>query len=275
MCVPPANVVICVVKVACNRPVTTAPASERGRRLLQPCKGVIRHARANFGARFRVIGIEPCAARRIQHLGHDQPPVDGREGQHLPAQHLAMGVTALGHLSGLCHNQVLDPDAKAAFAVISRLIRQDHAGLNGHMADPAEALWPLMHGQIGPNPMTQAMIKILMRVPKGRAPDCLDIPARQPFGPDQPRHVDHAHQHPGKGRACLGRGCANGNRPGNIRGSVQILPATVQHDQMTVLQRAVGLFGDAVMHDGPIGAGACDGLKTDVLQRVVAAAHGL
>ena len=132
-----------------------------------------------------LLGQGPCV---------DQPPVDGGEGERAEPQHLAV-VVAARQCGGVLHqHKVLDPDAEGPFAVIARLIGQDHAGFQHHIASAGQPLRSFMDGKVAADTMAGPMVEILPGQPEIVACDRIKMLACDAFGPAQARYRDHALQ---------------------------------------------------------------------------------
>ncbi len=75
---------------------------------------------------------------------------------------------------------------------------------------------------------------------------------------------DMAFQHAGEAVAHLGRGRAHDHRARHVGGAVGILRAGIDQEHLIVLDRGIGRAGDAVMHNGAVGAGAGNGIERQV-----------
>ena len=121
--------------------------------------------------------------------------------------------------------------------------------------------------------MPGAMVVILPRQPKCCTGQRIKVAPRQTFGKAGAGDGDHALQHAGEGRARLVPRIAQGDGAGDIGGAIHILPAAVHQQKLVRAQAAVGVFGHAVVDDGPMRTGPADGVETDVMQRVGGAAE--
>ena len=78
-------------------------------------------------------------------------------------------------------------------------------------------------------------------------------------------------QHAGEAILHLGRRLADGDCAGDVRGAVEILRAGIDQIEFALLQGAVGRLGGPVMHDGSVGPGAGNGVKTEVAEELARA----
>ena len=102
------------------------------------------------------------------------------------------------------------------------------------MADTRQALGSFMDAQVSAHAVPDAVVEVLTSPPQRRARDTFDIPSGQTDGPVQHRQRDHALQDPGETGLFLIPDLANRNGAGDVGGSVQVLTAAVQHQQMAV-----------------------------------------
>src|SRR5262249_53802391 len=82
-------------------------------------------------------------------------------------------------------------------------------------------------------------------------------------------------EHAGEAFAHLRARLADRDGAGDVGGTVLILAAGIDQEQLARLDRAVGLTGDAVMDNGAVRPRARDGGKRDFLEQAALAAEAL
>ena len=132
-----------------------------------------------------------------------------------------------------------------------------------------------MHRQIAADAMPGAMREIEPGMPQELARQRIELRAGGAVGKRGAGNRDMAAQHPGKAVAHLLGRLADRDGAGDVGGAVLILRAGIDQQQVAEGDAAVGLAGDAVMHDGAVRPGAGDGRERDVLQRAGVAAERL
>ncbi|MNV79859.1 hypothetical protein D3C71_1734280 [compost metagenome] len=134
-----------------------------------------------------MIGVHIGPLVRRQQGDVDQTTIQRRQCQLFETVH---GPLAARHLRRGRHDlQGLDADAPLAFAIIARLVRQDHAGQQRLGVDVGrDALRPLMHAQIRPDAVAGAVIEVEACVPQRLARDRVQLMPRRPG-----READHRH----------------------------------------------------------------------------------
>ena len=198
-----------------------------------------------------MVGVHLGALLGGQHLDHDQPAINGREGQGFEAQHGPLA--ALDLVGGGDELQVLDADAVGAGLVVARFVGDDHARLQGdivgRLGDPLRAF---VHAEIAAHPVAGAMVIVEASHPQGRAGQ--DVQGR---AGGSGRETDMgqrqvALQHQGEAFGHLPAGLADGDGAGDVGGAVQILAAGIHQQKGAGFRALVQALGGPVVDDGAV-----------------------
>src|SRR3989337_3996434 len=119
---------------------------DRCRGVAEPSPVVAEENGLDLAPDARVIGVEPGKLVGQELLGIDEPAVERHEGQRLEPHHFPRAPR--DPLRRRHQHEILQPDAVMAFAIIARLVGEDHAGLELDGAEPRQALRSLMHREI-------------------------------------------------------------------------------------------------------------------------------
>ncbi len=141
--------------------------------------------------------------------------------------------------------------------------------------DARKPLRPFVHAEIGAHAVPGAMVEVEPRLPERPAREGIQVHAREALGKAQPGNGDHALEDARETGAFLRPRLAHGKRAGDVRRSVEILPAAVQHDQVAVLKLPVAVVAHAVMGQGAVRPRPADRVERNVAQRVGVAAETL
>ena len=116
-----------------------------------------------------------------------------------------------------------------------------------------------MHRQIAADAMAGAVLEIDTGLPKELPRQRVELCAGGAVGKHRAGNRDMAAQHPGEAVAHFFRRLADRDGAGDVGRAVLILRAGIDQQQIARRDPAVGLAGDAVVHDGAVRPGAGDG----------------
>ncbi|MNK99764.1 hypothetical protein D3C87_1201780 [compost metagenome] len=209
------------------------------------------------------VHISPLVRRQQRHV--DQLAIQRRQGQLLKAVHRPL---AAGDRLRRRHDlQGLDADAPLAFAIVTRLVGQDHAGKQRLGVDVGrDALRPLVHAQIGADAMAGAVVEVETGVPQRLTRDGVQLVPRRPGGEADYRHGDVALQDQSEHAALVRRALADCHGAGHVRGPVQILTAAIHQQQRARLHRPDLGPDRLVVRQGAVRPDPGDGVEGQVLQ---------
>ena len=112
--------------------------------------------------------------------------------------------------------------------------------------------------------MAGAVVEIDAGLPERLPRERIELRAGGAVGEHRGRDRDMALEHAGEAVAHLGGRLADDDGAGDVGGAVLILAAGIDQEQIAGRDRAVGLAGDAIMHDRAVRAGARDGRERHV-----------
>ena len=222
---------------------------------------------SEFGEDGLVVGLEPGALAGIELGVVDEAVIEGNVGEGLEAVPggLGFGVGIVFRREGFDHVEVFNADAAPAGFVVARFDAGDHAGFQGFADSFADAVWPFVDVEECANAVASAVAVVEASVPEGGAGDAVELCARGAFGEFLHGAVDVGFEDFGVAIALFWGGGADRDRAGVIGGAGSVLSAGVEEEQIPRSQLGLGVWG-AVVDDGTVGPGTCDGVEAETLE---------
>ena len=207
-----------------------------------------------------MVGVELFDLALGQHLRQDRAALVGHHRDHLKAHELAV----LGLLPFHTEHQVFDADAVLPGEVQARLVRGQHALLEGSAAvliAQAQALRPFVHIQQIANAVAGAVVVIQSQLPQRHTRQHVEVDAGAALLEAGGRHVQMPAQDGGIVPLLLLGQFADGHGSGDIGAALEVVSAGVDQEEAVVSNGDIGFFRRLIVDDRAVFSGGDDGGK--------------